>query len=133
MNTLSPRGFTLLEVLITVAIIGILSMLAMGSYQGYMQRSHRVSAQSTMMDFTQRLERYYTDENTYEGFDLGVERDRILNGGGEAMYSLTLEIQDDGQGYVLTATPENTQADDECGILIIDQVGRRLPTLPGCW
>lgn len=126
-------GFTLLEVLITVAIIGILSTMAMASYQGYMERTYRVSAQTTLMDLTQRLERHYTDENTYDGFALDTSQETVLNGGGEAMYAITLDIDTDGQGYTLTATPQGSQEDEECGTLTVDQVGRRTPNTPGCW
>ena len=129
----SSSGFTLLEIVITVAIIAILSALAMGSYRGYMERTYRISAQSTMMDVTQRLERYYTDENTYEGFTMPENQETVLNGGGESMYAISLDIGDDGQSYLLIATPEGTQEEDECGELSIDQVGRRTPAGPGCW
>ncbi len=61
------RGFTLLEVMITVAIVGILAAIAYPSYQNYMKRSHRSAAQTLMIDLANREQQYLLDNRSFLG------------------------------------------------------------------
>lgn len=63
------RGFTLLEVMITVAIISILAAIAYPSYSDYLQRARLAEARSQLMDTRARLEQYYQDNRQYTGAD----------------------------------------------------------------
>ena len=58
-------GFTLLELMIVVVIIGILMAIAVPSYQGYVLRSHRTDAHSSLLDIAARQERFVAQRNTY--------------------------------------------------------------------
>lgn len=60
-------GFTLMEVMITVAIIGILSAIAIPSYSDYVTRGKLVEAHSTLANMRVRLEQFYQDNRTYAG------------------------------------------------------------------
>lgn len=60
-------GFTLMEVMITVAIIGILSAIAIPSYSDYVTRGKLVEAHSTLANMRVRLEQFYQDNRTYVG------------------------------------------------------------------
>lgn len=62
------RGFTLIEILIVVAIVGILSSVAIPMYTAYMARGKLVEAQSALTSARVRLEQYYQDNRTYVGF-----------------------------------------------------------------
>lgn len=59
------RGFTLIEMMITVAIIGILASIAIPSYQEYVMRGYLVDATNTLSDLRARLEQHYQDNRTY--------------------------------------------------------------------
>jgi type IV pilus assembly protein PilE len=63
------RGFTLIEVMITVAIIAILGMLAYPSYADYVQRGRLAEARSQLMDARAKLEQYYQDNRQFTGAD----------------------------------------------------------------
>ncbi|MBY0446383.1 MAG: type IV pilin protein [Burkholderiales bacterium] len=62
------RGFTLIEVMITVAIIGILASIAVPQYSDYVTRSRLIEAQSKLSDTRVRLEQFFVNNRTYEGF-----------------------------------------------------------------
>ncbi len=61
------KGFTLIEILIVVAIIGILAAIAIPQYQDYVLRANIQEATSTLSDFRTRMEQYYQDNRTYAG------------------------------------------------------------------
>lgn len=65
----AQRGFTLIEVLIVVAIIGVLAAIGYPSYQDYTQRARLAEARSQLMDARAKLEQYYQDNRQYTGAD----------------------------------------------------------------
>jgi len=62
------RGFTLMEVMIAVAIVAILTAIAVPAYTDYIQRGKIIEATSTMLDMRVKLEQYFQDNRTYVGF-----------------------------------------------------------------
>jgi type IV pilus assembly protein PilE len=61
------RGFTLIEMMITVAIIGILASIAYPAYQDYVRRAARADAKAVLMETAQFMERHFTTNNAYTG------------------------------------------------------------------
>lgn len=61
------KGFTLVELMVTVAVIGILSAIAIPSYQTYVQQSKAMEASSVLSDLRIKMEIWYQDNKTYVG------------------------------------------------------------------
>ena len=121
----SQHGFTLLEVLITVTIVAILAATASMGYMSYVERAQRSEAKSVMMDLSQRLERYYTDEGSYDGFDVPNGMGRIPS---EAERSQTydIDVDTDDQTFTITAKLPKYQSGN-----IVNEACVETPTVPG--
>ena len=70
----TQRGFTLIELMIVVAIIGILAAIAVPQYLDYVTRSRRADGQSTLLQVAQALERCYTQFSAYNNTSCAVSR-----------------------------------------------------------
>ena len=125
------NGFTLIELMITVAIIGILAAIAFPSYQQYIKQSRRTVAQSTLLDIQQKEEKWRVNNTTYGSLTdvAGTTSDDYYN------YAVTANT---ATTYTITATAPSgsSQASDAvsgtpCSPLSIDQGGTKLPAV--CW
>lgn len=127
------RGFTLIELVIVIVIIGILAGIAMPMYSDYIKKASRQAAQSELLEFAALQERIYTNSNSY-AFDVKKAYDGTSTGGlgrpsgqtKDGKYNLALSNVAVSQSYTLTATPVagSSQAGD--GNLSIDQSNKRL-------
>lgn len=135
----APQGFTLIEVMITVAIIGILAAIALPSYQEYVARSRRLDAQTTLLEAAQFMERFYTQNGSYTAAALpaGLAVSPAGSTGTGVFYNITLPAAElAANTYTLQAAPANAQASDACGNLTFDQNGVRgvgSSTVAICW
>lgn len=128
-------GFTLIELMIVVAIIGIIAAVAYPSYRNNVMATHRANAQADMMSLAQWMERKYLQQNyDYQGVTLPQTRSPET---GTKMYNISLKGLDKNE-FTLEASPVGSQTDDKCGTLTLEHTGAKEArkggtTVPGCW
>ncbi|MDO8940047.1 MAG: type IV pilin protein [Methylicorpusculum sp.] len=125
------NGFTLIELMITVAIIGILAGIAYPSYQDHVFKSRRADAKAALSGLANAMERYFTEENDYEtarGTN-GVPLSTVFVStspvdGGTVAYNLRINAAS-ASTYMLHAIPTGPQANDKCGTLTLAHTGAK--------
>src|SRR6476619_427896 len=105
----NERGFTLLELMITVGIVAALTAMAVAGYGFATLKTRRAAAQGCLTEWAGQLERYYTTAMTYQ------------SGPPAAM------------SYTLRAVPKNGQRKDKCGTMTLNEKNVHTPTTAGCW
>ena len=121
----SPKrqiGFTLIELMIVVAVVAILAAIALPSYNEYVQRSHRANARGALLQASQWMERAATAQGVYPA---SVPAGIMAVEGGR--YTVAADSTT-GATFTFTATPTAAQATDRCGGFIINQAGTREQT-----
>ncbi|RLU07724.1 pilus assembly protein [Pseudomonas prosekii] len=126
----SNRGFTLIEIMIVIAIIGIVITIGYPSLTEYMKKGRRADAAGLLTEQAQILERFYSKSNLYTGAT-GLST-------GNDFYTITPTIAD--QTFTLTAIrkPGSNMATDKCGDFTISNTGARglvnnTATVKDCW
>jgi type IV pilus assembly protein PilE len=145
---MKTNGFTLIELVVAMAVVAILTAVAIPSYLNYIRQAREPDAKQAVLDLAAREERYYTLNNTYTsnaanlGYtgtgNVGVN----LGTGSQPDYVLTVSASS-ATAYTLLATPLNDQLHDKCGSYQLDNTGSQLniypstgttaAPIPGCW
>lgn len=139
------EGFTLIEMMVVVVIIGILVAIAFPSYQQYVLRSHRVEARNTLQTIAQRIEQHYKITRSYNTLSTDVGGARQLNNAtlvawglnvsparGNARYNITFFQAPNAAGYTLRAQAVGAQQGDiRCGEFFLNQSGARMARAVG--
>lgn len=123
-------GFTLIEAMITVAVVAILGAVAYPSYLEQVRKSHRADAQSFLMNVATRQQQILLDTRSYAStltaINLTAPASVTQN------YTVTIAV---GTGviptFTVTATPTAKQTADKCGVMSVDHTGTKVPAT--CW
>jgi type IV pilus assembly protein PilE len=124
------RGFTLIELMVAVAIIGILASIALPAYQQYVLRASRADAQAILMETAQYMERYFTTNNSYADAPLLSGQSPKT---GTAKYNISYSVDPTATAYEVQAAPTGSQTADDCGTLTVDQTGATGADGADCW
>ncbi|NVK54631.1 MAG: prepilin-type N-terminal cleavage/methylation domain-containing protein [Alteromonadaceae bacterium] len=130
------QGFTLIELMIAIAVIGIIAAVGYPSYQSMMVKTNRGTAQADLMSFASAMERHYATTFSYKGAAAGgsdtgapaifATHSPSTEPAAKKKYTLTIHsVSTDGNNFELRATPVSgsPQADD--GIIVIYSDGRK--------
>lgn len=133
----AQQGFTLMELMITVAVVGILAAIAYPSFTEQIARSRRTEAQTILLSGQQWMERFYSENYRYDQNSAGTAiTDSALfasrfstspvSGQGAALYTIAVSAPT-RDTYTITATRKTgtSMAADRCGDITVDSLGRR--------
>ena len=134
----SARGFTLIELMITVAILGILISVALPSYLDSVRKGRRADAQSVLLEASHFMERFATENLRFDQSraDGAVALPATLSSAPKhgATKFYTISLQAVGQSsFTLRAVPQGAMAGDTCGTMTLTDTGVKGATLNTCW
>ena len=131
----TEHGFTLIEIMITVAIIGILAAVAMPSYTSYVARARRADARGQLLQVAQFMQRFYAANDQFDKDRAGTDVISVIPSGikqspadSTALYDLAIPVANlSTTAYVLQMVPVSggSMASDECGTFTLTSTGVR--------
>jgi type IV pilus assembly protein PilE len=131
------QGFSLIELMIAVVIVGILAAIAIPMYSDYVTRSRRADGQATLMQVAQELERCYTQFSKYNDNSCSEVNSGVVSETSDQGFYVVTASKLDESAFTLTATPQNEQADDtDCTTLTLTHLGEQSATgndTDSCW
>lgn len=135
---MSKNGYTLMELIVTVAVIGILASISIPSYTSYILKARRIEGRSFLMEIMQRQEKYYNENNTYVINLTQLGYSSATPNSEKDYYKVTATAATDGiaNNVILTSQPIGSQTKDtECGSFIMNSNGVKSTSTGSslCW
>lgn len=131
---MNQRGFTLIELVVVIGILGILAAIAIPTYSNYRISAYRASAKTELLNGAQNMERLMTRTSSYATATVGVgANNQVQQWTTGKKYQLSLPDSDlTATTYTIRATPQFT--DSKCGYLEVKQTGAKTSEISGnCW
>ena len=128
------RGFSLVELIITLAIVALLVAVALPTYRDHMRKSRRAEAQAYLMAVAGRQQQFLIDSRAYAASLATINVP--MPTGVAASYNVTLAVAGGPPPtFALTAAPKpgTDQVYERCGTLGVDQTGAKMASLSSCW
>lgn len=128
------HGFTVIELMIALVVIGILASIALPAYQDYTKKARRADAKTALLEIQLAQEKWRANNPTYATIaGLGMSATSE-----DGYYTLAVTLSNSDTDYTATATPQGVQSSDtECGSFSIDQDGNQFVTgglgVNSCW
>ena len=123
------RGFSLIELMIVIAIIAVLVAIAIPAYSRYEYRARRADGQNILLSIANAQERYYATNNHFGALsDIGYTATPVLSANGFYTVAMVPASASTSQTYTATATPQLAQMNDLCYKLTINSAGKKTPT-----
>ena len=120
------RGFTLIEMMIVVAVLGIIVALGYPSYQEQVRKARRAEGMGELLEMADRLERRYSDQGTYAGINAdalyGISTADNTRPTTNGHYKLSIDSADTVQ-FTISAAPQGPQTKDKCGTFTMSSQG----------
>lgn len=144
-------GFTMMEMLIVVAIMGILAAISYPSYVQSVAKGKRAEARGALLEVAQYMQRFYSQNDRYDQSNAATPVATVIpsalavvpkgSAAGAQNYNISFVAGSlTATGFQLQAVPVNSMANDMCGTLLINQVGQKTvsgatnsQTATSCW
>ncbi len=133
------HGFTLTEMMIVVAVLGVILSIAVPSYFEQVRKSRRAEGMGELMELADRMERFYSDRGTYVGASLGTNATDIYPAtSAKGYYTLSIGSQT-ATAFTVSAAPttKGDQNEDRCGTFSLTSQGVKSVSNAGyqdeCW
>ncbi|PTN38142.1 type IV pilin protein [Desulfonatronum sp. SC1] len=133
---LKINGFSLVEVIVVVAILGILAAIAIPSYTKYVTNARRADGKTALTVAAQAMERYFINNYTFENAIIGDNtvntRYTVQETSDSGYYTLSFSQSTNATAFTIRATAQGKQASDtQCQVMEINQLGQKTPA--NCW
>lgn len=126
------QGFSIIELLVVVAILGILAAIAIPQYSKYVTNARRADGKTALVEAAQRMERYFTNNHTFGMIQSGSYTGATIATESEGGYYALEVIAANANAFTIQATAQGKQAGDAlCATMTINHLGQKTPTQ--CW